>query len=613
MSRSLAGLFIGTMSLTCTLAARGEPVVLEAGFVLTQEATGLPWPTQITFGPDGRLYVATRTGTIFAFDYGPDGVQGSGTVVASNVGGNLLGIAFDENGDFYASSNESAYDTGFLARLLDSDHDGIYETQQRFVTQLPNAGHHNDQLAIDGHILYVGQGSRTDDGEADNTQPIPAATVLRVDLLQVDFNASNNLPSVYAYGFRNPFGIGVDAQHRVWVGDNGQDTPLRPEKLHRVVPGGHHGFPQESAPPDAVPPVLELGLGTSADGLDFYPAGGCWGSGYEGNLFIARFDYELDDPNGVGMDVVRVVPDLSDADQPTGQATVFARGFLNPLDVEVDPYGHLVVMTFGPFTQADGRLFRISRLNTRSIVARHIFYNNSFYDSDSKACTTLTGANPCNDNTALATDKSALDPGQTAETSHYISYSRGINGLMIDVMSGACGPLPGGALSASNFDFKVGNSANLGSYAAAAAPLSIDVTPGGGSGGSDRVRIIWADNAIPNTRWLRVVVKSNASGGQLDLTDDSVFYFGLAIGEGLTPNGTQAIVTVTDETDARNHPHNSLRRVPVATNSTYAAANAPDARYDYDKSSTVSSTDEIIARNNPANSVNGLLLLNPAP
>ncbi len=63
------------------------------------------------------------------------------------------------------------------------------------------------------------------------------------------------------------------------------------------------------------------------------------------------------------------------------------------------------------------------------------------------------------------------------------------------------------------------------------------------------------------------------------------------------------------------HPHNSLpaNRAPVATNSTYAVANAPDAKYDYDKSSTVSSTDEIISRNNPANSINGLLLLNPAP
>src|SRR5262249_27315734 len=157
-------------------------------FVWTQEASGLPRPTQIAFGPDGRLYVATLNGTILAFVYGPAGVQGAGYVAATGVGSTLLGIAFDENGELYASSNNGPDDTGFRARLIDADSDGYYELQQRFVTNLPNSGHHNDQLAIDGHILYVGQGSRTDDGEADNTQPIPAATVLRVDLSQVDFN-----------------------------------------------------------------------------------------------------------------------------------------------------------------------------------------------------------------------------------------------------------------------------------------------------------------------------------------------------------------------------------------------------------------------------------------
>src|SRR6185295_3664891 len=99
------------------------------------------------------------------------------------------------------------------------------------------------------------------------------------------------------------------------------------------------------------------------------------------------------------------------------------------------------------------------------------------------------------------------------------------------------------------------------------------------------------------------------------LAADNVFYYGLAIGESLTPSGTRAVVTSTDEIDARTHPHNTLaaNRVPVATNSTYQVGNAPDAKYDYDKSSTVTTTDEIIARNNPTNSLSGLLLLNPAP
>ncbi len=244
---------------------------------------------------------------------------------------------------------------------------------------------------------------------------------------------------------------------------------------------------------------------------------------------------------------------------------------------------------------------------------RRVFYNNSFYDSAASACTSLIGQT-CNDNTAIATDKTALNPGQAATTANYISFNKSLNGLMIDVTPGpCCNPLPAGPLSASNFDFKIANSQVLGTYVAAPAPISIDVTPGGGAAGSDRIKIIWSDNAIPNTRWLRVVVKSNASGGSIDLDTDNIFYYGIAIGESLTPSATRAIVNSTDEIDARNHPHNSLSRVPVATNSTYAVANAPDAKYDYDKNSTVSSTDEIIARNNPANSINGLLLLNPAP
>jgi len=247
---------------------------------------------------------------------------------------------------------------------------------------------------------------------------------------------------------------------------------------------------------------------------------------------------------------------------------------------------------------------------------RRIFYNSSFYDTPSSACHTLTGVNPCSDNTAIATDKSALNPGGTATTASYISYNKSINGLMVDVgPGGGCSPLPAGPLAASNFDFKIANSANINSYVAAAAPVSITVTPGGGTGGSDRIVIIWSDNAIPNTRWVRTLVKSNGSGGSIDLAADNVFYFGVAMGEGLTPSATRAIVSSTDEIDARNHPHNSLpaNRVPVATNSAYQVGNAPDSKYDYDKSSTVSSTDEIISRNNPTNSFSGLLLLNPAP
>lgn len=362
----LAGDIVATTSQTDTQSGRvlvgdARAVVLVPGFEITEEASRLDHPTQIAFGPDGRLYVATRPGVILAFDYGDQGILGAPTSVASGIGVTLLGIGFDSTGNLYVSSNDGVQDSGFLARLIDVDQDGFYEQQERFVTRLPNAEHHNDQIAIVGTSLYVGMGSRTDDGEGDDVKPVPAATLLTVDLNRIDFNSPNNVPEVYAYGLRNAFGIAVDEQQRIWVGDNGRDTPLLPDELHLVIPGAHHGFPDESAPKNAVSPVLTLGLGTSANGLDHYPSNGPWGAKYAHNIFICRFDYELNDPKGAGMDVVRIVLDETKPNQPAGVATVFATGFFHPLDVEVDPFGNLLIMEYGTWgPDIDARIFRIA-------------------------------------------------------------------------------------------------------------------------------------------------------------------------------------------------------------------------------------------------------------
>lgn len=355
--------FVGCFLWWTTISTAKQPVMVEPGFEITLERSGFGRSSQISFGPDNRLYVANINGNIRRFEYDETGIVGGAQVVASGVGSLLLGIGFDELGCLYASSNDGTNDTGFLARMLDNDGDGIYETQQRFVTGLPNLGHHNDQIAIDGRTLYVGMGSRTDDGEQDDVSPVPAATVLKVDLDDVDFGVGRNLPEVYAFGLRNAFGITIDEQHSVWVGDNGRDTPLLQDTLHQVFPGGHHGFPEELAPVDAVAPVAMMGFGTSADGLDFYPTGGPWGPAFVDNIFITRFDYEFNNSNGPGMDVVRVVLDRSNPNTVQGTTTVFARGFHHPLDAEVDPYGNLLVMehdNHGPPATSE-RIFRIAR------------------------------------------------------------------------------------------------------------------------------------------------------------------------------------------------------------------------------------------------------------
>ncbi len=158
------------------------------------------------------------------------------------------------------------------------------------------------------------------------------------------------------------------------------------------------------------------------------------------------------------------------------------------------------------------------------VVGRHVFYNHSAWDGNDAGVGT-------DDDAAIATDKQALLPDETATFTNYTSYSRGINGIMIDVDGLA------GTPTASGFAFKTGNSNDPSTWTTAPAPLSITVRPGEGDGDSDRVTIIWADNAIQK-QWLQVTVLSDADGGSLGLAEDDVFYFGNlpgdATGDGVT-------------------------------------------------------------------------------
>ena len=137
-----------------------------------------------------------------------------------------------------------------------------------------------------------------------------------------------------------------------------------------------------------------------------------------------------------------------------------------------------------------------------SVAARSIFYNNSWFDGN------LAAAN-AQDDAAIATDKTPLFPGQIASLANYTSYSRGINGIMIDLIGAAQSSL----ITAADFAFKVGNSSDAAAWLAAPAPTQVVVRPLGG--GVDRVTILWADNAIDN-KWLQVSVLATAHTGLLD-------------------------------------------------------------------------------------------------
>jgi hypothetical protein len=240
----------------------------------------------------------------------------------------------------------------------------------------------------------------------------------------------------------------------------------------------------------------------------------------------------------------------------------------------------------GPTNTAVLKLQGVGTINdtdaqSSGVVSRKLFYNNSKYDGNNAAAT-------AQDDAAIAVDKAALLPGGTATFANYTSFSKGINGVMVDISN-----LPG-PLSADDFIFRVGNNNSPGSWSQAPAPTTVNVRNGAGQNGSSRVEILWPDLAISKT-WLQVTVKANAQTG---LATPDVFYFGNAIGEAGN-SMTNAQVTAGDEIEARNDPHNILNPAPITN------------RHDYDRNGLVNAGDQIVARNNGTTLLSRLALINP--
>ncbi len=212
------------------------------------------------------------------------------------------------------------------------------------------------------------------------------------------------------------------------------------------------------------------------------------------------------------------------------------------------------------------------------IVNTEVFYNNSAYDGNDSSANAA-------DDSAIATDKELLLADSAATFANYTSYSKGINGIMIDIEGLSFTP------DSSDFQFRVGNDSTPSGWPSAPAPVSVTRRIGAGFDGSDRVTIIWADNAIEN-QWLEITVNPTVG-----IAAQEVFYIGNAIGEtGNSPLNAQ--VTPTDEVDVRNNP------AALAVN----PADVTD-RYDFNRDRKVGPTDSILARNNGTNPSTALVLL----
>ena len=208
------------------------------------------------------------------------------------------------------------------------------------------------------------------------------------------------------------------------------------------------------------------------------------------------------------------------------------------------------------------------------VMDRKIFYNASKFDGNSSSIN-------ASDDLAIAPDKAAFNGVGTAPLSAFTSYSRGINGIMVDI-EGA-----DGVVSLADFTFKAGANNMPSLWANAPAPSGFSIRPGAGIGGSDRVVITWANGSIVN-QWLQVVVEGNDTVGgnntNTGLATSDVFFFGNRLGD--TFVGSAPTLVITNSNDQ------------IAVRNATGPGKPITNTFDFNKDTLVSVADEIIARNN---------------
>jgi glucose/arabinose dehydrogenase len=291
--------------------------------------TGLSFPTNMAFAPDGRLFVTEKEtgdvrvisadGVLLPEPFASFGVQGGGET-------GLLGIALDPRFDrgepwVYLYLSDATIDRNVLVRVrADGDVGG---RQQQLLLGLPIAGvyHNGGELLFgpDGK-LYVAVGEGHDATRAQDLGSIggkilrlnPDGTVPDDD----PFGAGN---PAFVSGIRNSFGLCAMPDGRILETENGPDVD---DEVNVLRAGANYGWPAVT------------GVGHDARFVDpvvVFPRTvaltGC--AAWNGGLYVGSFNDGL----------VRAI------DPGTGSAEIAARLSSGVTDLAVGPDGRLYVAT----------------------------------------------------------------------------------------------------------------------------------------------------------------------------------------------------------------------------------------------------------------------------
>ena len=346
-------------SLLPSAATELGDLALPPGFRLDVYADAVPNARQMALGPDGVVFVGSRSeGKVYAVVDGDGDHRAEAVHVLARGLDNPSGVAF-RDGTLYVAAVHRILRWPDVARNL------ARPLEPQVVSEaFPTDTHHGWKFIAfgpDGR-LYVPVGAPCNICSPSELH----ATITRLAL-------DGGQPEIVARGVRNT--VGFDFQPdtgELWFTDNGRDwlgDDQPPDELNRLTRTGQHfGFPHCHGTdlPDPehnrgrncagfTPPARHLDPHVAALGMRFY-TGRMFPEHYRGGVFIAEHgSWNRSTPSGYRVTFVRIEGGRAVSYEP------FARGWLKgsvasgrPADVLVMPDGALLVSD-----DKAGRIYRI--------------------------------------------------------------------------------------------------------------------------------------------------------------------------------------------------------------------------------------------------------------
>ena len=223
-----------------------------SGFTKTQLTHSLKDPTVFAFAPNGDIYIGEQSGIILIYRNGavlPTPVVTLNTDSAGEKG--LLGLALDPkfatNGYMYVSYT-TLDEHAQLSRLTVQNDTANLSTEKVYMkgNQLQNAHHSANDLHIgpDGKLWWAVGDNVPSISNAETLTNI-YGKILRFNLdgtIPSDnpfLHVPGAVPSIYAYGLRNPFRFTFLPNGKAMTEDTGSNDW---EELNTIQPGGNFGW-----------------------------------------------------------------------------------------------------------------------------------------------------------------------------------------------------------------------------------------------------------------------------------------------------------------------------------------------------------------------------------